>query len=165
MLKQKDSSQRQFSPSCNFQKSRWEFDDSARSLVRKIVFVSGVLVSFVLRTLTLWLSLSLMHRGWWASVSAHFWTPGTFSGFVMLTQQQSEPLVEEWKMLTTIRTIGRRAESVAGCKQVFFVCDGCCYISVHVPTSFCCCERQPVVLRDENWLPRECFCFVLQDSC
>ena len=42
--------------------------------------------------------------------------------------------------------------------------DGCCFISVQVPTSFCCCELQPVVLRDEKrqsvfflMLPRECF--------
>ena len=37
-----------------------------------------------------------------ASFSAHFWT-----------------LVEELNMLTTIRTIGRGAESVVGCKPVF----------------------------------------------
>ena len=43
------------------------------------------------------------------------------SMFIMLVQQRSEPLVEEMKMLTTIRTIGRGAESVVGCKQVFSV--------------------------------------------
>ena len=41
--------------------------------------------------------------------------------FIMMAQQQSVPLVEEWNMLTTIRTIGRRAESVVGCKPVFFL--------------------------------------------
>ena len=42
--------------------------------------------------------------------------------------------------------------------------DGYCCISVHVPTFFCCCEMQPVVLGDEKCqsvffmtLPRECF--------
>ena len=46
----------------------------------------------------------------------------------------------------------------------FLRVDGCCCISVHVPTSFCCCEMQPVVLEDEKCqsvffmtLPRECF--------
>ena len=43
------------------------------------------------------------------------------SVFVMMAQQQSVPLVEMRNMLTTIRTIGRRAESVVGCKHVFFV--------------------------------------------
>ena len=38
----------------------------------------------------------------------------------MLVQQQSEPLVEELNMLTTIRAIGRGAESVVGCKTSFF---------------------------------------------
>ena len=40
--------------------------------------------------------------------------------FIMIAQQQSVPLVEEWNMLKTNRTIGRRAESVVGC-NVFFV--------------------------------------------
>ena len=69
---------------------------------------------------------------------------------IMLVQQQSEPLVEELNMLTTIRTIGRGAESVVGCKPVFLRVDGCCCIGVPVPTSFSCCEIQPVVLGDEK---------------
>ena len=52
---------------------------------------------------------------------------------IMLVQQQSEPVVEELNMLTTIRTIGRGAESVVGCKPIFLRVDGCCCISVHVP--------------------------------
>ena len=32
----------------------------------------------------------------------------------------------------------------------FLRVDGCCCISVHVPTFFCCCELQPVVLGDEK---------------
>ena len=32
----------------------------------------------------------------------------------------------------------------------FLRVDGCFCISVHVPTSFCCCELQPVALVDEK---------------
>ena len=46
------------------------------------------------------------------------------SMFLMLIQQQSEPLVEDWNMLTTIRTIGRRVKSVVGCEQIFLRVDG-----------------------------------------
>ena len=110
------------------------------------------------------MSLSLKwYGGWWASFSAecccrggHRFQPNfghleLISPFLVLIQQQSEPLVEEQNMLTTIRTIGRGTESVVGCKQAFLRVDGCCCVSVHVPTSFCCCcEIQPVVLRDEK---------------
>ena len=91
-------------------------------------------------------------------------TRNLFLLFMMLIQQQSEPLVEEWNMFKTIRTIGRRAKSVVGCKQNVLRVDGCCYTGVHVLTSLCCCELQPVVLRDDKWtewvfmmLPRACF--------
>ena len=40
---------------------------------------------------------------------------------IMLVQQRSEPLVEEWNMLTTNRIIGQRTDSVVGCKQVLSV--------------------------------------------
>ena len=67
-------------------------------------------------------------------------------------------------MLATIRNIGRGAESVVECKQVFHRVDGCCCSSVHVPTSFCRREIRPVVLGDEKrqsvffmMSPRECF--------
>ena len=43
------------------------------------------------------------------------------SVFIVLVQQRSEQLVEEWNMPATIRIIGRRAGSVVGCKQVFSV--------------------------------------------
>ena len=104
-------------------------------------------------------SVSHVNRGWWASLSAHFWTSGIyFCVYYDLVQQQSEPLIEELNMLTTIRTIGRGAESVLGCKPVFLriigrgaesavECkpvflrvDGCCCVGLRVPTSFCCCD-------------------------
>ena len=44
----------------------------------------------------------------------------------------------------------------------FLLVDGCCFNCVHVPASFSCCERQPVVLREATgrvfmMLPRERF--------
>ena len=121
-----------------------------------------VLVSFVLRTLTLSLSLTCTvvggrrFRPSVAVVDGRRFRPTSghlelISTLMMLIQQQSEPLVEEWNMLTTIRTIGPRAKSVVGCKQIFLRVDGCCFLSVHVSTSFCCCELHPVVLRDLKW--------------
>ena len=63
----------------------------------------------------------------------------------------------------TIRTIGRRVEFVDNhqnyrsksgicCRMQtsFLRVGGCCCIGVHLPTSFCCCEIQPVVLGDEK---------------
>ena len=127
-----DSFQRQFSPSCNFQNVVWKFVDSARSLVRNSFFLEHWCLS-VLRTLPLSLSLALslslshMYRGWWASFSAQCCCRGwarsfqptsehleSTSMFPMLIQQQSEPSVEDWNMLTTIRSIGPRAKSVVG---------------------------------------------------
>ena len=144
-----DSFQRQFSPSCNFQNVVWKFVDSARSLVRNSFFLEHWCLS-VLRTLPLSLSLSLTctvvggrrFRPNVAVVDGRRFRPTSehlesTSMFLMLIQQQSEPLVEDWNMLTTIRTIGRRAKSVVGCKQIFLRVDGSFQISVHVPTSFC----------------------------
>ena len=109
---------------------------------------------YVLRTLPLSLSLSLSHvprlvgvvfdpvlLSWMGVVFGpllDIWN--LFLCLLRLLQQQSEPLIEELNMLATIRTIGRRAESVVGCKQVFFVSMDAVFFSVHVPTSFCCCE-------------------------
>ena len=70
--------------------------------------------------------------------------------FIMMAQQQSLPLVEEWNMLTTIRTIGRRAESVVGCKQVFFVLMDAAVLACMFPRPSVFCEMQPVVLGDEK---------------
>ena len=89
---------------------------------------------------------------------------------VLLVQQQTEPLVEESKVLTAFRTIGRGAESVAGCKPVSLRVDGCCCVSGHVPTSFCCCGCVQLFSVVGN--VGACFCdlaarmlsFVLQDS-
>ena len=89
------------------------------------------------------------------------------SMFIMLVQQQSEPLVEEWNMLTTI---GRRGESAVGCKQVFSVLMDAAVLT-------CTCLRLSVVVKynqlySEVRNVRACFCdgttrmlcFVLQDS-
>ena len=89
--------------------------------------------------------------------------------FIMMAQQQSLPLVEEWSMLTTIRTIGRRAESVVGCKPVFFVLMDAAVLACTFP-------RPSVVVKcnqlySEMRTVRACFhdvttrmlCFVLQD--
>ena len=144
-----DSFQRQFSPSCNFQNVVWKFDDSARSLVR-IFFFFEALVSLRIVNAAL-VAFSHMYRGWWASFSAHFWTSGIYFYVYHVGT-------------ATIRTIGRRVEYVHNhqnyrsksgiCCRVqasFLHVDGCCCISVHVPTSFCCCcEVQPIVLGDEN---------------
>ena len=102
-----DSFQRQFSPPCIFQTVVWKFVASARSLVRNI-FIFEVLVSFCVANAALVaLSFSGCCRGR-ASFSAHFWTSGTnFYVYYVGT--------------ATIRTIGRRVESVFGCKQVFSV--------------------------------------------
>ena len=45
-----------------------------------------------------------------------------------------------------------RSKSGICCRvqTIFLRVDGCCCISVHVPTSFCCCEMQPLVLGDEK---------------
>ena len=91
------------------------------------------------------------------------------------------PLLDIWNLLlclfgtATISTIGRRVEYVDNhqndrsksgiCCRVqtsFLRVDGCCCIGVHVPTSFCCCDMQPVVLGEMServfmTLPRECF--------
>ena len=83
----------------------------------------------------------------------------------------------------TISTIGPRVEYVDNhrnyrsksgiCCRVqtsFLRVDGCCCISVHVPTSFCSCELQPVVLGDEKCqslfydITTRMLCFVLQDN-
>ena len=76
-------------------------------------------------------SVSHVDRGWWARfrpsvavVDGRRFRPTSrhlefISVSIMFVQQQSEPLVEELNMLTTIRTIGRGAESVVGCKAVF----------------------------------------------
>ena len=93
------------------------------------------------------------------------------SMFIMLVQQQSEPLVEEWNIMTTIRTIGRRAGSVVGCKQVFFVLFDAAVLA-------CTCPRPSVVVKynqlySEMRNVRASFfydvttrmlCFALQDS-
>ena len=73
-----------------------------------------------------------------------------FLCLLWMVQQQSEPLVEELNKSTTIRTIGRGAESVVEYKPAFLRIDGCCCISVHVPTSFCLRGIRPVVLGDEK---------------
>ena len=117
-----DSFQRQFSVV-------WQFDDSARSLVKKI-FIFGVLVSFVLRTLTLSLSLSLSctviggrrFRPSVAVVEGHGFRPTSghlelISMFMMLIQQQSEPLADEWNMLETIE----ERNLLSGENKIFFV--------------------------------------------
>ena len=148
---------------CNVNLQSFEkFDDSASSLVRKIFIFENWCLLRVANVDLVALSLSHVYRGWWASVSAqcccrgwasfsvHFWTSGTYFFVMMLIQQQSEPLVEEWNVLTTVRTIGRRTKSAVQCKPVFLRIDGCCCKSVHVPTSFCCCKLQPVVLGDEK---------------
>ena len=118
------------------------FDDSPRSFVRKTFFVFFFLALVSLRVANVFYVDTATIR-----------TVG-----------------RRVEMLRTTRTVGRGAESVVGCKP-FFRVDGCCCISVHVPTSFRCCEIQPVVLGDEKMservfmmLPRECFVFVLQDS-
>ena len=90
--------------------------------------------------------------------------------FFMIAQQQSVPLVEEWIMLTTIRTIGRRAESVVGCKPFFFVLMDAAVLACTFP-------RPSVVVKcnqlySEMRNVRACFydvtarmlCFVLQDN-
>ena len=99
-----------------------------------------------------------------ASFSAHFWTSGIYFYVYFVGS-------------ATIRTIGRRVEYVDNhqnyrsksgiCCRVqtsFLRVVGCCCINVHVPTSFCCCEIQAVVLGDETCqsvffmkLPRGCF--------
>ena len=73
-------------------------------------------------------------------------------------------------MLTTIRTIGRRAESVVACKQVFFVLMDAAILACTFP-------RPSVVVNYNQFYSemrndRACFydvttrmlCFVLQDS-
>ena len=103
----------------------------------------------VLRTLPLSLSLTCTVVGGrrFRPTSGHL---ESTSLFILMAQQQSVPLVEEWHMLTTIRTIDRRAESVVGCKPVFFVLMDAAVLAVHVPTSFFCCDVQPIVLGDEK---------------
>ena len=56
-------------------------------------------------------------------------------------------------MLTTIRTIGRRAESVVGCKQVFFMLMDAAMLACAFPRPSVVVKQQPVVIRDE-----ECQC-------
>ena len=92
-----DSFQRHFSPSCNFQSVAWKFDDSARSLVRKICLKHWCLC--VLRTLPLSLSLtcSVVDGRRFRPTSGH---PEFISVFIMLVQQQSEPSVEERNLLS-----------------------------------------------------------------
>ena len=86
----------------------------------------------------------------WASFSAISGHLECISMCVVLVQQQAEPMVEEWNLLTTIRIFGRRAESVVGCKQVFSVLMDSTVLACTFPRPFCCCEIQPVVLGDEN---------------
>ena len=95
-----------------FQNVVLKFYDSARSLVRKIFPILKRWCFCVLRTLPLSRALSL------SATSGQLESTSTFT---LMAQQQSVPLVEKWNVLTTIRTIGRRAESVVGCKQVLFV--------------------------------------------
>ena len=168
MLKANDSFQRQFSPSCNFQNVVWKFDYSARTLVRRI-FILKLWCLCVLRTLPFSLSLTCTVVGGrrFRPTSGHL---EFTSVFLMLVQQQSEPLVEEWNMLTTIRTIGRRAESVVKCKQVFVVLMDAAVLACTFP-------RPSVVVKcnqlcSEMRNVRACFydvttrmlCFVLQKS-
>ena len=139
-------------------------------------FIFEALVSFACCERCPCRALSHMYCGWasfsakcccreWASFSAHFWA----SGICFSVSNDGT---------ATIRTIGRRVEYVdnhQNCRSKSGICcrvqtgflrvNGCCSISVHVPTSFCCCEMQPVVLGDEKKcqsvffliLPRECF--------
>ena len=162
-----DSFQRQFSPSCNFQNVVWKFVDSARSLVRMIFFLKYWCLC-VLRTLRLSLSLTCTvvggrrFRSSVAVVDGRRYRPTSghlqsTSMFIVLVQQQ-------------IRTIGRRAESVVGCKPVFPVLMDAAVLT-------CTCLRPSVVVKynqlySEMRNVRACFydvttrmlCFVLQDK-
>ena len=125
-----DNFQHQFSPSYKFQNVVWKVVDSACGLVRKTSFGSTGIFCIADAA---FFALSLSHVPWWrASFSAHF-----TSMFFVMAQQKSDPLVQ-----TSLLRVG-----------------GCCCINVHVSTSFCCCETQPMVLGDEKrfFLPRECF--------
>ena len=143
-----NSFQRQFSPSCNFQNIVWKFVDSARSLVRNI-FIFEVLVSFCVANAAL-VALS-------------------FSGLLSWTGVVFGPLLDIWNQLLCLLcwySNNQNHRSKSGvCFRVqtsFLRVDGCCCNNVHVPTSFCWCEIQPVVLGDEKcqcvffmMLPRE----------
>ena len=127
----------------------WKFDEPAGSLVPKFIFYFWSTGVFRISKADN-VALSHMYRGWWASFLATFWTTGTY--FYVFDVDTA-----------TIRTIGRGVEYVDNhqnyrsksgiCCRVqtsVLLVGGCCFFSVHVPTSFCCCELQPVVLRDEK---------------
>ena len=85
------------------------------------------------------------------------------STFMMLIQQQSEHLVEEWNMLTTIRTTGRRSKSVVGCKQIFFVLMDAAILACTFPRRSVVVNYNQLYSEMRNdrvlpiMLPRECF--------
>ena len=108
-------------------------------------------------------ALSHMYRGWWSVVfgpvlllwmgvvSAHLWTSGIyFHVYYDWYSKQSVPLVEEWNMLTTIRTIGRRAESVVGCKPVFFVLVDAAVFACTFPRPFVVVKRNQLYSETKN---------------
>ena len=136
-----DSFQRQFSPSCNFPCVVWKFDDSGCSFALSL-------------SLTCTVVIRRRFRRNFAVVDGRRFRP---------TSGHLEFLYVYYVGTATIRTIGRRVEYVDNhqnnrsksgiCCRVqtsFLRVVGCRCISVHVPTSFCCCEIQPVVLGDEK---------------
>ena len=100
------------------------------------LFFFGVLVSFVLRTLTLWLCLTCTVVGGrrFRTTSGHL---ESTSVFLMLAQQQPQPSVEERNLLS-------------GAKQVFSVLMDAAVLTCTCLRPFCCCEARPVALGDEK---------------
>ena len=95
-------------------------------------------------------ALSQTYFGWWASF-AQFGTSGIH---VFWVQQPSELSIQAQNLLSSANK---------------FHSFWCSSISVHVPTSCCCCGLQPFVLGDENCacfydVTTRMLCFVLQDS-
>ena len=124
-----DNFQRQFSPSCNFSKCRLKIRRFCPQPCPEVFYFLKALVS-----------LSHVYRGWWASFSAQCCCRGwSFSAHF-------------WNLFLCLLCRYSNDQNRCRCRvqTSFLRVDGWCCINMHVPTSFCCCEIQPVVIGDEK---------------